>query len=80
MSYPLIYLLQQKAIPGQQSCRVLEVSRSGFLVCTALHMVIQQRQPEPGEPGLIVHSDRGSQYACGQYQALLAKHGFVCKA
>ena len=45
------------------------------LVCTALHMAIQQRQPAPG---LIVHSDRGSQYACGQYQALLVKHGFVC--
>ncbi len=30
MSYPLIGLLQQKAIPVQQSCRVLEVSRSGF--------------------------------------------------
>lgn len=45
------------------------------LVCAALHMAIQQRQPEPG---LIVHSDRGSQYACGQYQALLVKHGFVC--
>ena len=45
------------------------------LVCTALHMAIQQRQPETG---LIVHSDRGSQYACGQYQALLVKHGFVC--
>jgi len=45
------------------------------LVCTAPHMALQQRQPAPG---LIVHSDRGSQYACGQYQALLAKHGFVC--
>jgi putative transposase len=30
MSYPLIDLLQQKAIPVQQGCRVLEVSRSGF--------------------------------------------------
>ncbi len=30
MSYQLIRLLQQKAIPVQQSCRVLEVSRSGF--------------------------------------------------
>ena len=30
MSYPLIGLLQQKAIPVQQSYRVLEVSRSGF--------------------------------------------------
>ena len=46
------------------------------LVCAALHMAIQQRQPEPGL--MIVHSDRGSQYACGQYQALLVKHGFVC--
>ena len=45
------------------------------LVCAALHMAIQQHQPAPG---LIVHSDRGSQYACGQYQALLVKRGFVC--
>ena len=45
------------------------------LVCTALRMAIQQRQPAPG---LIVHSDRGSQYASDQYQALLTKHGFVC--
>ena len=45
------------------------------LVCSALHMAIQQRQPAPG---LIVHSDRGSQYASGLYQALLDKHGFVC--
>jgi transposase InsO family protein len=45
------------------------------LVCTALEMAIQQRQPAPG---LIVHSDRGSQYASGLYQALLAEHGFVC--
>lgn len=45
------------------------------LVCEALQMAIQQRRPAPG---LIVHSDRGSQYASKQYQALLAKHGFVC--
>ncbi|CAH1073207.1 putative IS3 element protein InsF [Candidatus Nitrotoga sp. 1052] len=50
-------------------------SMSAELVCTALYMAIQQRLPAPG---LIVHSDRGSQYACGQYQALLVKHGFVC--
>ncbi len=30
MGYPLICLLQQKAIPVQQSCRVLEVSRFGL--------------------------------------------------
>ncbi len=50
-------------------------SMAAELVYAALHMAIQQRQPEPG---LIVHSNRGSQDACGQYQALLTKHGFVC--
>ena len=45
------------------------------LVCDALSMAIQQRQPAPG---LIVHSDRGSQYASESYQDLLADHGFVC--
>jgi transposase InsO family protein len=45
------------------------------LVCDALNMAIQQRQPEPG---LIVHSDRGSQYASELYQDLLSRHGFVC--
>jgi len=45
------------------------------LVCDALNMAIGQRQPAPG---VIVHSDRGSQYASESYQKLLAKHGFVC--
>ena len=45
------------------------------LVCSALNMAIQQRKPAPG---LIVHSDRGSQYASTQYQDLLTKHAFVC--
>jgi transposase InsO family protein len=45
------------------------------LVCDALRMAIGQRQPAAG---LIVHSDRGSQYASAQYQTLLTKHGFVC--
>lgn len=45
------------------------------LVCDALSMAIQQRQPAPG---LIVHSDRGSQYASELYQDLLSQHGFVC--
>jgi len=45
------------------------------LVCAALQMAIQTRQPAPG---LVVHSDRGSQYASDLYQALLTKHSFVC--
>jgi putative transposase len=44
------------------------------LVCTALQMVIVQRNPAPG---LIVHSDRGTQYANAEHQALLAQHGLV---
>jgi hypothetical protein len=38
-------------------------------------MAIQQRKPAPG---LIVHSDRGSQYASALYQDLLGEHGFIC--
>ena len=45
------------------------------LVCDALNMAIQQRRPAPG---LIVHSDRGSQYVSELYQDLLNEHGFVC--
>ena len=44
------------------------------LLCTALQMGIAQRNPGAG---LIVHSDRGTQYASGAHQALLAKHGLV---
>ena len=44
------------------------------LVCGALRMSIWQRQPKAG---LIVHSDRGSQYASHAYQSLLKAHDFV---
>ena len=44
------------------------------LVCAALQMAIVQRNPAPG---LIVHSDRGTQYASAEHQALLVKHGLV---
>ena len=44
------------------------------LVCAALQMAIAQRNPCPG---LIVHSDRGTQYASSAHQALLTKHGLV---
>jgi putative transposase len=42
------------------------------LVCAALRMAIAQRQPAPG---LIVHSDRGSQYASDAHRALLRRYG-----
>ena len=44
------------------------------LVCAALQMAIVQRNPAPG---LIVHSDRGTQYASAEHQAQLAKYGLV---
>jgi transposase InsO family protein len=42
------------------------------LVCDALCMAIGRRRPPPG---LIHHSDRGSQYAGQAYQDLLRAHG-----
>lgn len=44
------------------------------LVCHALKLAISHRQPKPG---LLVHSDRGSQYASKQYQDLLNQYGFI---
>jgi len=44
------------------------------LVCTALQRAVAQRRPPPG---LIVHSDRGSQYASVQHRQLLARHGLT---
>jgi len=42
------------------------------LALSALHMALAARQPPPG---LIHHSDRGVQYACGEYRATLDAHG-----
>ena len=45
------------------------------LTLAALDMALQRRRPLPG---LMHHSDRGSQYAAGAYQKRLAEHGIVC--
>jgi len=42
------------------------------LAIEALEMAIAARRPAPGS--LIHHSDRGVQYACGEYAAILAAH------
>lgn len=42
------------------------------LTLSALTLALQRRQPEPG---LILHSHRGSQYTDHTYQALLEAHG-----
>jgi transposase InsO family protein len=44
------------------------------LVCDALNMALGQRRPPPG---LIVHSDRGSQYASHEYRGLLQRHALT---
>ena len=44
------------------------------LVCTALQMAIAQRQPKAG---LVVHTDRGSQYASAAHRQVLMRHGLI---
>jgi putative transposase len=45
------------------------------LTLAALHMAITNRRPDPG---LLHHSDRGSQYAAHDYRRLLDEHGIIC--
>jgi putative transposase len=45
------------------------------LVLEALQMAVGRRRPMSG---LIHHSDRGSQYACAQYQRELRSQGIIC--
>ncbi len=44
------------------------------LVLAALHRALRKRRPRPA---LIVHSDRGTQFACHAYRQELAAHGLV---
>ena len=45
------------------------------LVTDSLEMALWKRRPLAG---LLVHSDRGSQYASDRYQQLLSDNGFIC--
>jgi len=45
------------------------------LVMDAFTLAVKRRNPPPG---LIHHSDRGSQYASADFQRLLAKYGAIC--
>jgi putative transposase len=63
--------LFNRQIVGWASQATLEHS----LTVRALQMALGQQHPAPG---LIHHSDRGVQYACRDYQALLAQHGITC--
>jgi len=52
----------------------LSSSLSAEMVLTALGRGIRTRRPGPG---LIIHSDRGVQYACNDFRSILNKHGFI---
>ena len=54
----------------------LGVRMTRHLVLEALRKAVGTRCPSPG---LMHHSDRGSQYASGDYQAELAKHEMVVR-
>jgi transposase InsO family protein len=45
------------------------------LMLDSLEMAVGRRRPGPG---LVHHSDRGSQYACGDYRRALRRQGMVC--
>src|SRR5882757_10225026 len=51
----------------------LDMHLRASLATTALKMAIEARRPAPDS--LIHHSDRGVQYACGEYTVLLQAHG-----
>jgi transposase InsO family protein len=50
----------------------LGASLEAELALTALRMALAERRPGAG---LVHHSDRGVQYACGAYRELLEEHG-----
>jgi len=63
----VIDLFSRKVVGWSMSVRM-----TADLVCNALKMAIWQRKPARG---LIVHSDRGSQYASHDYRKLLKIYG-----
>jgi putative transposase len=54
--------------------RCLARSLHSELAVTALQQAIESRRPQPG---LVHHSDRGVQYASGEYTDLLEVHGII---
>lgn len=62
--------LATRMVVGWATKRTLDHS----LAVDALVMALKVRCPAVG---LVLHSDRGVQYACRKYRALLARHGIV---
>jgi putative transposase len=65
----VIDLYSRKIVGWSMSTRM-----KAKLVVDALRMAIWQRKPQKG---LIVHTDRGSQYASHEYRQLLKAHGLI---
>jgi len=63
--------LYSRAVVGWSMSRRID----GKLTLDALDAALMRR---PIEPGLIAHSDRGSQYAATEYQKRLQQYGMVC--
>jgi transposase InsO family protein len=62
--------LASRRVIGWSTAAHLEHS----LALRALEQAVALRRPVPG---LVHHSDRGVQYACGAYQAVLQRHGMI---
>jgi putative transposase len=65
----MIDLFSRKVVGWHMGSRLKAES-----VCAALRMAIWQRKPNPG---LLVHSDRGAQYASNQYRTLLKDYDLI---
>ena len=63
--------LASRRVVGWSMSRSLERG----VALDALRMALAQRQPAPG---LLMHTDRGSQYASVENQELMAAHGLRC--
>lgn len=65
-------------VKDQCTCEIVGYAMSARmtqeLAISALNMAIQHRRPPPG---LVHHSDRGSQYCAKAYRAILKKNGLV---
>jgi len=66
----IIDLYSRKVIGWSMSKRI-----TARLVCNALKMALRNRSTPKG---VIVHSDRGSQYCSNAYQDLLEDHALIC--
>lgn len=66
----ILDLFSRRVVGWSMSNRV-----DGQLVLGALRMARNRRRPQVG---LLHHSDRGSQYACHDYRAMLQQHGMIC--